>query len=261
MSGSGPKRPRAGRGPSRAGQRPRSSGTAPAEGKPGETPWSSRRQQEEIAKPSQGAAGRKIQHSTPAQPTAPPAPAQQSPSNTRPFAHYRLGADARRYVAGDGGAATSGAFASVVTAVVSLASVSLCVVAVFGLYSIWTAYQQGPEQGTVAQAEAVQRRTIDDSKLMNQRRAGKAAAAAKAQPAPVSMNVPSGVYFHELEVRCEETGFRSRGRFYGGRATVLSVPPETLCWARFMGSEQARWPVYAGQTFDCSFDPVRCVER
>jgi hypothetical protein len=175
--------------------------------------------------------------------------------------HYRLAEEAHRYVTGQAVAAPSGAFAAAVTLTLTVASGLLFVVACVALYGLWTGGQQGAGEGSLAQAEAVQRRVIDQSKLMNQRRAGKAAAAAKPQAAPVTMNVPSDVYFHELEVRCEETGFRSRGRFYGGRATVLSVPPETLCWARLMGSEQARWPVYAGQTFACTFGPTKCVEK
>jgi len=205
--------------------------------------------------------GRKIQQSTPTQPAVPSQPVAHVESAGRPFAHYRLAEEAQRYVTGQLVAASSSAFAAVVTLTVSLTVGVLLVAAGIKVYGMWVTYQQGPQEGTLAQAEAVQRRVIDDSKLMNQRRAGKAAAAAKPQAAPVTMNVPSGVYFHELEVQCEETGFRSRGRFYGDRATVLSVPPETLCWARLMGSEHARWPVYAGQTFDCTFDPVKCVEK
>ena len=261
MSGSGPKRPKAGKGLGRASQRPRVARPAPPAQEAGQVPWSPRRKEEAIVAPSEGATGRKIEHDVPTRPAADPTPVQHTKSSGRPFDHYRLAEDAYRYIAGQGGAASSVGFAGIVTLASTLTIGALMLAGGVQLYAAWAAYQQGPIEDTVAQAEARQRRVFDESKLMNQRRAGKAAAAARPTPAPVSMNVPSGVYFHELEVVCEETGFRSRGRFYGGRATVLNVPPETLCWARLMGSEQARWPVYAGQTFDCTFDPVRCEER
>ena len=150
MSGSGPKRPRAGRGPGPAGQRPRTSGAAPTQRPQGDTPWSPRREREEMAAPTEGAAGRKIQQRVPAQPVAAAPPVAQTEPQGRPFAHYRLADDAYRYVTGQAVAASSSAFAAVVTLVVTL---TMCVLLVAGgikLYGMWVVFQQGPQEGTLA---------------------------------------------------------------------------------------------------------------
>ncbi len=78
------------------------------------------------------------------------------------------------------------------------------------------------------------------------------------KPAPIHVQIPDGMVFHEFEVSCPG-GFRARGRFRNGATMVRSVPPGVVCSATFKGSEYARTPVRAGQNLTCSFGPTKCV--
>ena len=81
------------------------------------------------------------------------------------------------------------------------------------------------------------------------------------KPAPVTVKIPPGIMFHEVEVSCP-SGWRGRSRVSGNQATVKNVPPSMECRLTFKGGQPAQTKVFAGQTISCTFDPTKCmVER
>lgn len=79
------------------------------------------------------------------------------------------------------------------------------------------------------------------------------------QPAPVTLEMPQEAFFHEMEVSCRGTPFRSRARVRGGVATVQAVPPGVACEAMFTGSEPVSISVRAGDHKRCTLQPTTCT--
>jgi hypothetical protein len=80
-------------------------------------------------------------------------------------------------------------------------------------------------------------------------------------PAPVSVTVPDTILFHELEVSCSGSSFRSRAKFRGSSARVNNVPPNEICIATFKGSQPATTKVRAGDNLNCTFNPTYCQKK
>ncbi len=71
-------------------------------------------------------------------------------------------------------------------------------------------------------------------------------------PAAVSLTLqPGSPPFTSVEIKCP-TGFRERGDFVGGKATVPNVPRED-CEALFKGGPPAKTRVTGGDSKSCSF--------
>ncbi len=79
------------------------------------------------------------------------------------------------------------------------------------------------------------------------------------QPAPVTVELPSDRYFHEMEVVCGGTPYRARAPVRSGAATVRDVPPGVVCEATFKGSEPVLIEVRAGDHKRCTLQPTVCT--
>lgn len=69
-------------------------------------------------------------------------------------------------------------------------------------------------------------------------------------PADVTVKIAAGMPYTSVEVTCP-SGFRQRGSFAGGTATVPGVPRED-CKAKFKGGPPASQRVSGGQTISCA---------
>ncbi|MBT3221643.1 MAG: hypothetical protein HN348_21405, partial [Proteobacteria bacterium] len=83
-------------------------------------------------------------------------------------------------------------------------------------------------------------------------KAAPVAAAPPAGPQAITIKITDGTKFTSLEVKCQN-GFRARGSFSGGSATVQSVPIED-CTVFFKGGAPAKTAIRGGQTKSCSFE-------
>jgi serine/threonine protein kinase len=80
-----------------------------------------------------------------------------------------------------------------------------------------------------------------------------AAPAPVAATAPVTINITDGTKFSSMEVKCPNTGFRSRASFSGTSATIQNVPSSETCDVFFKGGAPAKSSIQGGQTKSCSF--------
>ena len=267
MSTKGPKRP------NRSVRRPRATARPSAPASPSVTagsapplwePASEGEGQRQSVSPEAGV-GRRLKA-----PEAPVAPSEQageeassSPVDpSAPFAHYGASMDLSGHY--ETGRTDSVHVMSIVVVVVA------CVVGIgVGLGTISQGLMWWGLMGSDADAPMV---VSDDGHLVDtgsaakggelaQRRVVRAQAAeapVALKPAPIYVQIPEGMVFHEFEVSCPG-GFRARGRFRNRSAMVRSVPPGVVCSATFKGSEYARTPVRAGQNLSCTFGPTKCV--
>lgn len=102
----------------------------------------------------------------------------------------------------------------------------------------------GPERRKAAPAGPAPEEEVDDP------------LATGPQPGPATLIIPPEALFFTVEINCPG-GFRGRGKFKNGKATVYNVPPDEKCTVTFQGSTFAKTYISGHQTKMCTqFEPT-----